>query len=209
MSFSTLVEKWKDRTIFAIIIVTACSRLWGFITRAGNTLHLIIIVITCSSRHQNIRIWYHLIPNPDFLVLQISLRRFMLFLINRSKCVLRSALCNDFQVKRAGRCCAHADANAREDALMNIGNLDKGRLLGYKEDVFLKHEQVALNGFQIGLDARMSFATAITGISKVFQKMSTANLPPLETANSDYFLFWESAENTRDDLKSGTLVVLF
>jgi hypothetical protein len=48
---------------------------------------------------------------------------------------------------------------------MNVRYFDERRLFGNEEDIFLQHEQVALDGLKIGFDAWVAIA-AKTGVSK-------------------------------------------
>jgi hypothetical protein len=44
---------------------------------------------------------------------------------------------------------------------MDIGQLDEGRLLGDKEDVFFEHKKIPLDSFEVGFDSGMPVATVV------------------------------------------------
>ena len=77
----------------------------------------------------------------------------MLLLVDRCEGVLWTVLRDDLHVERprGGDACSET----REDDLVDIGNFDEHRLLRDEKDVFLEHEEVALNGFQIRFEPWM------------------------------------------------------
>jgi hypothetical protein len=64
----------------------------------------------------------------------------VVFLIYRSEIVLWSALRDDLEIECACGGSAHACTNTGEDNLMDVGELDKGWLLGNKKDIFFEQE---------------------------------------------------------------------
>ena len=77
----------------------------------------------------------------------------MLLLVDRRERVLWTVLRDDLHVERARG--GNARPEAREDDLVNIGDLDEHGLLGDEEYVFLEHEEIALYRFQIRFEPRV------------------------------------------------------
>lgn len=73
--------------------------------------------------------------------------------------MLRPTLCDNLKIECACGGGAHTRADAGEDDLMNVRELDEARLLGDKEDVLFKQEEVALDGLEVSFDTGVAIPT--------------------------------------------------
>ena len=83
----------------------------------------------------------------------------MLLLVDRRERVLGPELRDDLHIERARG--GDAGADAGKDDLMNVGDFDEHGLFRDEEDEFFEHEEIALDGFQVCLQARMPISTAM------------------------------------------------
>ena len=140
-------------TLFAVIVIVARpSHAWLFIVVAGDALHLLVRVV-CPRSEQQVAIRHHLVLHSDLLVFEVRVRGLVLLFIDRRECVLGAVLRDDLHVERARG--GNARPNAGKDDLMDVGDFDEHRLLGNEEDEFFEHEEIALDGFQVGLETGM------------------------------------------------------
>jgi hypothetical protein len=132
----------------------------------------------------------------------------MLLLIDRGKRILRAALRDNLHIKRAR---GSGDAEAGENALVDVGEFNERGLLGDEEDVFFEHEEVALDRLEVGFDTRVA-VTAVLSISSALTFLCIslrreAKGEPLETTGANDFLLGQRAKYARNDFKCRVLVI--
>lgn len=101
----------------------------------------------------------HLVLQPELFILEVRLHRLVFLLVDRRERVLRSCLGDDLEIERTSGGSTHARANAREDTLVDIRELDERRLFGDEEDVFFEDEEIALYSLEVRFDPRVAITT--------------------------------------------------
>lgn len=79
----------------------------------------------------------------------------MLLFIDRSECIFWPVLRDDLHVERTR--CGNASPDAGKDDLVNIRDFDEHWLFR-DEDKLVKHEEIALYGFQVCFETRMTIS---------------------------------------------------
>ena len=88
--------------------------------------------------------------------------------IDRRKVVFWSTFGDYFEVKGSPGRSSCTGTHTGENHLVDVANLDQSGLFGDKEDVTLKKEEIALNGFEVGFETWVS-VSARRGLDYVFR----------------------------------------
>ena len=112
----------------------------------------------------------------------------MLLLVNGRERVLGPVFRDDLHVERTRS--GDAGPYAGKDDLMNIGDFDEHWLFRDEEDELVKHEEIALHGFQVCFEARKAISAASYKIlvSDNFKEELAKEGLPLEAAGANNFL---------------------